>query len=65
MGCNQSNDANDPANKPTLMRNSSRIISAPNAPGKMYESGIHSPQNFALAMIGNTSTNGLILGFSG
>ncbi len=31
----------------------------------MYQSGVHSPQNFAITMVGNTSVQGLVLGFSG
>ena len=61
MGCNQSGDANDPTN-PTLMRSSSGLI---NGGGKMNQSGVHSPNNFVVTMIGSTSVHGMVLGFSG
>lgn len=62
MGCNQSDNTNEPVNNSTLMRNSSGIT---NPPGHMNQSGEHSPNNFLISMIGNTSVHGLILGFSG
>lgn len=56
MGCSQSDEANDPSKNPNLPHHS---------PGAMYQSGVHSPENFAITIIGNTSVQGLVLGFSG
>jgi hypothetical protein len=55
MGCNQSNDASDP-----LQKNITPLRSQFTA----KTSSQHSPEDFLITMIGNTTTNGLILGFT-
>jgi hypothetical protein len=56
MGCSQSNDASDPLQK---VQNSPRKVQAPIA-----SSHHHSPEDFLFTMVGNTATNGLVLGFT-
>lgn len=57
MGCNQSNDASDPLpNNAITSPKKSQIITKPSTQ--------HSPEDFLITMIGNTATNGLILGFT-
>lgn len=55
MGCSQSNEASEPLQR------------SQNSPRKqpVYSSNTHhSPEDFVFTMIGNTATNGLVLGFT-
>jgi len=55
MGCGQSNNASDPLQK------------TQNSPRKQVSFGgsqHHSPEDFLFTMVGNTTTNALVLGFT-
>ncbi len=55
MGCSQSNDASDP-----LQKGQSSPRKALPLPTNQH----HSPEDFLFTMVGNTATNGLVLGFT-
>lgn len=57
MGCSQSNDAADP-----LQKNPSNSPNKATVP--QYTNTHHEPEEFLITMIGNTTTNGLVLGFT-
>ena len=57
MGCNQSSEASDPL--PNNVTASPKKIQ--NIPKPSTQ---HRPEDFLFTMIGNTATNGLILGFT-
>ena len=61
MGCSQSNEAPAPQQKVSSPLRQHPVSSAPLPKAS---SSHHSPEDFLFTMIGNTATNGLVLGFT-